>query len=90
MREPRDFYMDRDLLDKALDSCDLGDGYTAKVRQFPHKDMLHQLVHVREIRDYEHVLTGAQLERLLREVATGEKSDVDALIEVLKKNLHRE
>jgi hypothetical protein len=86
MDKPRDFYMDRDLLDKALESCDLGDGYMAKVRQYPHKDM-RGLIRVREIRGYDHVLTGAQLERLLREVATGEKSDTDAMLEVLKNEL---
>ncbi len=32
----RYFWMDTDLLDKALDACDLGDGYMAKVRQYPH------------------------------------------------------
>jgi hypothetical protein len=44
-------------------------------------------IRVREIRGYDHVLTGAQLERLLREVATGEKSDTDAMLEVLKNEL---
>lgn len=41
--------MDTDILDKALDNCDLGDGYMAKVRQFPHKDMISQLTNVREV-----------------------------------------
>lgn len=49
MSKPREFWMDTDLLDKALDNCDLGDGYTAKVRQYPHKDMLSQLTRVREV-----------------------------------------
>lgn len=47
-QRPRSFWMDTDLLDKALDSCDLGDGYSAKVRQYPHKDMLPELTHVIE------------------------------------------
>ena len=49
MTKPREFWMDTDILDQALDNCDLGDGYKAKVRQFPHKDMLPQLTHVREV-----------------------------------------
>ena len=44
----KEFWMDTDLLEKALDNCDLGDGYMAKVRQYPHKDMLSQLTHVIE------------------------------------------
>lgn len=49
----REFWMDRDLSDKALYACDLGDGYTAKVRQYPHADMLPELVHVIEYAAYE-------------------------------------
>ena len=79
----RVFWMDKDILDRALDRCDLGDAQMAKVRQYPHKDMRPDLVRVREIRDYEHVLTGAELERLFREIANG-KSDIDAMFEVLK------
>lgn len=48
MKKPREFWMDTDILDKALDNCDLGDGYSAKVRHYPHKDMLSQLTHVVE------------------------------------------
>lgn len=49
MKEPREFWMDTDLLDKALDSCDLGDGYMAKVRQYPHKDHVKYYTKVREV-----------------------------------------
>lgn len=44
----RKFWMDTDLLDQALANCDLGDGYKAKVRQYPHKDMLPLLTEVIE------------------------------------------
>ena len=47
------FYMDTDLLDIALDSCDLGDGYMAKVRQYPHREMLPDLTYVIEYSAYE-------------------------------------
>ena len=49
MIKPRDFFMDTDLLDKALGACDLGDGYLAKVRMYPHKDTIPLLTHVREV-----------------------------------------
>jgi hypothetical protein len=47
--KPREFWMDTDLLDRAIKSCDLGDGYMAKVRMYPHKDMVSQLTKVREV-----------------------------------------
>ncbi len=50
--KPKEFWMDTDILDKALDNCDLGDSYSAKVRQYPHKDMLSQLTHVIEYKAY--------------------------------------
>lgn len=43
--------MDTDILDRALDNCDLGDAYTAKVRQYPHRDMIPHLIKVREVLD---------------------------------------
>ncbi len=55
----------------------------------PENSPYHRVIHVREIRGYDHVLTGAELEQLFREVATGEKSDTDAMLEVLKKKLQR-
>lgn len=47
-KKHREFWMDTDLLDKALDNCDLGDGYSAKVRQYPHRLMIPELTHVIE------------------------------------------
>ena len=44
----KEFWMDTDLLEKALDNCDLGDGYMAKVRQYPHKDHIQYYTHVIE------------------------------------------
>lgn len=41
-----EWWMDTDQLKRALARCDLGDGYPATVRQYPHKDMLPQLTHV--------------------------------------------
>jgi len=48
-RKLREFYMDTDLLDVAINSCDLGDGYMAKVRMFPHKDHIKYYTKVREV-----------------------------------------
>lgn len=45
----REFWMDTDILDKALDSCDLGDWYTARVRRFPHTSYQHLYTKVREV-----------------------------------------
>jgi hypothetical protein len=47
--KPREFWMDTDLLDSAIRFCDLGDGYMAKVRMYPHKDYIHKLTLVREV-----------------------------------------
>lgn len=45
----REFWMDTDILDAALDSCDLGDWHTARVRQFPHTSYRHLYTKVREV-----------------------------------------
>lgn len=55
-------YLKRKLKLKALGSCDLGDGYSAKVRQYPHKDMLPELTKVIDYATYDQAL--AEIERL--------------------------
>lgn len=49
MKQPREFYMDTDILDKALEDCDLGDWHTARVRQYPHISYKHLYTKVREV-----------------------------------------
>ena len=44
-------------------------------------------IRVREIRGYDIVLTGAELERLFREISIGELDATDAMLEVLKNQL---
>jgi hypothetical protein len=55
MIKPREFYMDTDILDKALDRCDLGDSQQALVRQYPHKDHLKDYTRMIEYSAYERV-----------------------------------
>ncbi len=49
----RKFWMPTIILDKALDSCDLGDSCGARVVQYPHKDDIPNLTHVIEYSAFE-------------------------------------
>lgn len=66
MSKIRTWWMDTDILEKALDNCDLGDGYSAKVRMHPHKDMLAELTQVIAFEDHQEIVKGleARINRL--------------------------
>lgn len=59
-KQVRTWWMDTDILEKALDHCDLGDGYSARVRMYPHRTMLPELTQV--IAHEDHLAIVAELE----------------------------
>lgn len=57
----RTWYMDTEILESALDRCDLGDGCKAIVRMYPHKDYIHNYTKVISFDDYNKLLEQAEM-----------------------------